>query len=70
MKSNPSLGQINMDIDDGPSLDIELSNDEDVFVPAVFRKRFRQSVLLRFRLEHLSVKNCDDQKPRRFFTKV
>lgn len=33
-QSNPSLGQINMDIDDGPSLDIELSNDEDVFVPA------------------------------------
>ena len=27
-----------MDIDDGPSLDIELSNDEDVFVPAVNNK--------------------------------
>ena len=39
-KSNPSLGQINMDIDDGPSLDIELSNDEDVFVPAVKRQDF------------------------------
>lgn len=38
LKSNPSLGQINMDIDDGPSLDIELSNDEDVFVPAVNNK--------------------------------
>lgn len=34
-----------MDIDDGPSLDIELSNDEDVFVPAVRTLDFRTNKL-------------------------
>ena len=68
-KSNPSLGQINMDIDDGPSLDIELSNDEDVFVPAVKKQDFDNRFIFS-RPVLLSVKNCDDQKLRRFFTKV